>query len=268
MMLASALAPQYSLDRGSKACHFLQPSVATEPMSQDRQQMWAKPFYLKALRLPLSVPSIATTDRRAQGRCGEVCCATPPEPVRCRRDATVRWLACAWSADQPPARAPLPMRRRRNSPARPWRGSLDNRRGCKSADTKCRAALPSARPRRRSADRREYWPDRKPIRRSDTFRLRARPPPPDLRRRGKMRRSFLASSVRRQVQPVQDVATRTSASARSQRFYRAPTDRTFDKRPADSCAPADRLTPCQPNRCERSPAHRRNRAGARADFRA
>src|SRR5436305_9188552 len=49
------------------------PAAATESMSQDRQQMWAKPFYPPALRLPLSVPSIATTDRRAQERCGEVC---------------------------------------------------------------------------------------------------------------------------------------------------------------------------------------------------
>src|SRR4030095_6790399 len=85
---------------------------ATEPMSQYRQQMSAKPFYRPALRPLLSVLSIATTDRPAQGRRGEVCCATPPARVRYRRDATVRWSACAWSADQPPARAPLPMRQR------------------------------------------------------------------------------------------------------------------------------------------------------------
>src|SRR6266516_5328338 len=155
---------------------FLQPAAATEPMSQDRQQLSAKPFYPPALGPPLSVPSIATTDRRAQGRCGDVCCATPPARVRYRRGATVRWSACAWSADQPPARAPLPMRRRRIAPARPYSDNLDNRRGRKSADTKCRAARPTARPHRRSADRREYWPDRKPIHRSDRFRLRARPP--------------------------------------------------------------------------------------------
>src|SRR5205809_4882892 len=71
--------------------HLLQPAAATELMSQDRQQMSAKPFYPPALRPPLSVPSIVTTDRRAQGRCGEVCCATPPARVRYRRDATVRW---------------------------------------------------------------------------------------------------------------------------------------------------------------------------------
>src|SRR5438876_10525318 len=98
----------------------LQPAAAMEPMSQDRQQMSAKPFYPPALRPLLSVRSIATTDRRAQGRRGEVCCATPPAHVRYRRDATVRWSACAWSADQPPARAPLPMRRRHIEPARPW----------------------------------------------------------------------------------------------------------------------------------------------------
>src|SRR5437870_10013407 len=56
----------------------LQPAAAMELMSQDRQQMSAKPFYPTALRPPLSVPSIATTDRRAQERCAEVCCATPP----------------------------------------------------------------------------------------------------------------------------------------------------------------------------------------------
>src|SRR5206468_3437072 len=70
--------------------HFLQPAAATEPMSQDQQQMSAKPFYRPALRPPLSVPSIATTDRWAQGRRGEVCCATPPARVRYRRDATAR----------------------------------------------------------------------------------------------------------------------------------------------------------------------------------
>src|SRR2546423_12744565 len=62
-----------------------------EPMSQDRQQMSAKPFYPPAVRPPLSVRSIATTDRRAQGRYGEVCCATPPARVQYRRDAIVRW---------------------------------------------------------------------------------------------------------------------------------------------------------------------------------
>src|SRR5437660_8324037 len=96
------------------------PAAATEPVSQDRQQMSAKPFYRLALRPPLSVPSIATTDRRAQGRRGEVCCATPPARVRYRRDATARWWACVWSADQLPARAPLPMRRHRNAPAHPY----------------------------------------------------------------------------------------------------------------------------------------------------
>src|SRR6266496_3212575 len=100
--------------------HFLQHAAATEPVSQDRQQMSAKRFYRPALGPPLSVPTIATTDRRAQGRRGEVCCATPPARVRYRRDATVRWSACAWSADQLPERAPLPMRRRRIAPARPW----------------------------------------------------------------------------------------------------------------------------------------------------
>src|SRR6266516_2930486 len=231
--------------------HLLQPYAATSPLSQDRQQMSAKQFYPPALGPPLSVPSSATTDRRAQGRRGEVCCATPPARVRYRRDATVRRAACAWSAAPPPARAPLPMRRRRIAPARPYSDNLDNRRGRKSADTKCRAARPSARPRRQTADRREYWPDRKPIHRSDRFRLRARPPPLNLRRREKKRRSFPASSVCRPVQPVQGVATRTLASSRWRRFYRAPTDRTLDKRPAGSRAPADRSTPCQPNRCER-----------------
>src|SRR5437867_1097381 len=71
--------------------HLLQPAAATEPMSQDRQQMSAKPFYRPALQPLLSVPSIATTDKPAQGRRGEVCCATPPARVRYRRDATVRW---------------------------------------------------------------------------------------------------------------------------------------------------------------------------------
>src|SRR5207244_9411767 len=59
---------------------------------------------------------------------------------------------------QLPARAPLPMRRRRIAPAHPYSDNLDNRRGRKSADTKSRVARPLARPRRRSADRREYWP--------------------------------------------------------------------------------------------------------------
>src|SRR4029078_1146899 len=69
---------------------FMKRGVAEPEAAQpDRQQMSATPFYRPVLWRPLSVPSIAITDKRAQGRCGEVCCAIPPARVRYRRAATV-----------------------------------------------------------------------------------------------------------------------------------------------------------------------------------
>jgi hypothetical protein len=66
MMIASLSLPPCFRGCETKTPYFLQSSAAMEPMLQDRQQMSATPFYRAALWPLLAVPSIATTDKRAQ----------------------------------------------------------------------------------------------------------------------------------------------------------------------------------------------------------
>src|SRR5205814_5197371 len=140
------------------------------------------------LSMPFAIQSTAEApDKAARPRRGEANCATRPALVRYRRVAITRSLACAVPADQPPARALLPMPRRRNAPARPSPDNRDNPPARRRADTKFQDDLPWAHPLRQSEGRREYLPDQTPNRQLDTFHPPMPPPPPDLRLRGKKR---------------------------------------------------------------------------------